>query len=75
MSVSLTGQIQRVTFSNPDNGYTIARLQVQGQEDEHQPGEGGVEPPVLGEGEQLGARVHAQSGQSIRSVVVLSSRG
>ena len=29
----LSGQIERVTYTNPENGYTIARLKVYGQRD------------------------------------------
>ncbi|MGF1576390.1 MAG: ATP-dependent RecD-like DNA helicase [Cyanophyceae cyanobacterium] len=29
----LTGIVERITFHNPDNGYTVARLQVKGQAD------------------------------------------
>ena len=54
-------------------GATVEDAQVQGQQPDHQPGEGGVEPPVLGDREQLDTRFHAQSGQSTRSRVVLSS--
>ncbi len=31
MQVDLTGQIDRITYSNPENGYTIARLKVRGE--------------------------------------------
>jgi exodeoxyribonuclease V alpha subunit len=30
-SQTLTGQIERVTFHNPENGYTIARMKVKGE--------------------------------------------
>jgi hypothetical protein len=29
----LTGQIERITFSNPENGFTIAKVMVRGQTD------------------------------------------
>lgn len=31
MRVDLSGQIERITFANPENGYTIAQLKVKGQ--------------------------------------------
>ncbi|MFO7838058.1 MAG: ATP-dependent RecD-like DNA helicase [Desulfosalsimonadaceae bacterium] len=30
MAVHLSGQIERITYTNPENGYTVARLNVQG---------------------------------------------
>ncbi len=30
-NTTLTGQIERVTFHNPDNGYTIAKMKVKGE--------------------------------------------
>jgi len=31
MRVDLTGQIERITYTNPENGYTIARVKVRGE--------------------------------------------
>ncbi len=31
MRVDLSGQIERITFTNPENGYTIAQLKVKGE--------------------------------------------
>jgi exodeoxyribonuclease V alpha subunit len=33
MIANLTGQIERITYTNPENGFTIARVRVQGQRD------------------------------------------
>jgi len=33
MLVDLQGQIERVTYTNDENGYTIAKLKVYGQRD------------------------------------------
>ena len=32
MRVDLSGQIERVTYANPENGYTIAQLKVRGSQ-------------------------------------------
>jgi len=34
MRVDLTGQIERITYSNPENGYTIAQVKVRGEKRE-----------------------------------------
>lgn len=31
MRIDLTGQIERITYTNPENGYTIAQVKVQGE--------------------------------------------
>ncbi|MDA3895199.1 MAG: hypothetical protein PF482_03510 [Desulfobacteraceae bacterium] len=31
MRVDVTGQIERITYTNPENGYTIARVKVRGE--------------------------------------------
>jgi len=31
MRVDLSGQIERITYANPENGYTIAQLKVKGE--------------------------------------------
>jgi len=31
MRVDITGQIERITYTNPENGYTIAQMKVRGQ--------------------------------------------
>jgi len=31
MRVDLTGQIERITYTNPENGYTIAQVKVRGE--------------------------------------------
>ena len=33
MEIELSGQIERITYTNDENGYTIARLKVYGQRD------------------------------------------
>ena len=33
MLIDLSGQIERITFTNEENGYTIARLKVKGKRD------------------------------------------
>lgn len=33
MQIELTGQIERITYTNEENGYTVAKLKVQGQWD------------------------------------------
>ena len=33
MLVELQGQIERITYTNEENGFTIARLKVYGQKD------------------------------------------
>ncbi|MBF0226966.1 MAG: ATP-dependent RecD-like DNA helicase [Desulfobacterales bacterium] len=33
MLIDLQGQIERITYTNPENGYTVAKLKVYGQDD------------------------------------------
>ncbi len=33
MLTDLSGQIERITFTNEENGFTIAKVKVQGQRD------------------------------------------
>jgi exodeoxyribonuclease V alpha subunit len=52
MSTTLSGQIEHLTFHNPDNGYTIARLRVEGDGD----------PVTI-----VGCMVEPREGESIRA--------
>jgi exodeoxyribonuclease V alpha subunit len=67
MEETLKGYIDRITFHNPDNGYTVARLKVEGERE-------AVtligDMPFLGEGEHVevsGAwETHAEFGRQLR---------
>ncbi|MGM0454388.1 MAG: helix-hairpin-helix domain-containing protein, partial [Thermodesulfobacteriota bacterium] len=60
----LTGQIERVTYTNPENGYTIARMRVRGQR-EPVTVVGRLMAPTVGEVLEMTGqwKIHPQYGQ------------
>ena len=64
MAVTCTGYIDRITFHNPDNGYTVARLKV---EDEREPVTLVGAMPLVAEGDRY-AFVRAHLGDAVLAV-------